>query len=311
MDEQSYPVVLAWQLGVTDEATWEKHLRPEAEYLVAHGPATEQERWEEVPGYSPSTIAAEIAGLVCASDIARRHGADADARRYMDTADDWASHIEKWTVTTTGHIGAKLAPDGYYMRIDNNTDPNDGYRFDAHNGAGMRDERDIVDQGFLELVRMGIRPAGDPVIERSLKVIDAVIRVETPNGPDFHRYNHDGYGETYFGGPWQGEGVGRLWPIFAGERGEYEVAVGGDPTPYLQAMLHFANDGGMIPEQVWDRANPTYGDFTFGQGTGSATPLVWSMAQFMRLAVDVQAGRIVEQPSVVAEHFSSAGKRKR
>ncbi len=303
MDEQSYPMILAWQLGLTDKTTWEKHIRPEAEFVLAHGPATQQERWEEVPGYSPSTIAAEIAGLVCASAIAKENGATADAARYMQTADDWASHLESWMVTTTGHLGGPLAAKGYYMRIDNNTDPNDGYQLDTRNGSGIHDERDVVDQGFIELVRLGIRPANDPIIENSLKVIDQTIRVQTPNGPDFYRYNHDGYGETYFGGPWLGEGKGRLWPIFAGERGEYEISLGADPTPYLQAMLHFANDGGMIPEQVWDQADPTRIGFKFGQGTGSATPLVWSMGQFMRLAVDAQAHKILEQPAIVAEHF--------
>ncbi|HET7565328.1 MAG TPA: glycoside hydrolase family 15 protein [Gemmatimonadaceae bacterium] len=302
MDEDSYPIVLAWQLGITDHDTWTKHIRPAAEYVVAHGPATQQERWEEVGGYSPSTIAAEIAGMVCASAIAQANRADADAKRYMDTADDWASHLESWLVTTTGHLSPSPSR-GYYMRIDNNQDPNDGYKLDVHNGGGTWDERDVVDQGFIELVRLGIRPARDTIIENSLKVIDATIRVQTPNGPDFYRYNHDGYGETWFGGPWLGEGVGRLWPIFAGERGEYEVARGGDPTPYLEAMMHFANDGGMIPEQVWDRSNPGNTDFEFGEGTGSATPLVWSMGQFMRLVVDAQEKRIVEQPSIVAEHF--------
>src|SRR5690349_3160040 len=299
MDEQSYPIILAWQLGVTDSATWESHIRPEAEYVMAHGPATQQERWEEVGGYSPSTMAAEIAGLVCAAAIARTNGDTAAARRYLETADAWGAGLEPWLVTTTGH----LASHGYYMRIDDNKDPNDGYRLDVHNGGGVYDERDVVDQGFIELVRLGIRPASDTIIANSLQVIDATIRVETPNGPDFYRYNHDGYGETWFGGPWLGEGTGRLWPIFAGERGEYEVARGADPTPYLQAMLHFANDGGMIPEQVWDRANPSQGGFAFGAGTGSATPLVWSMAQFMRLAVAAQEKRVVEQPSIVAEHF--------
>ncbi len=314
MDEQSYPMVLAWQLGLTDRDTWTRHIRPEAEFVLAHGPATQQERWEEVPGYSPSTIAAEIAGLVCASEIARQNGATADADRYMQTADDWASHLENWLVTTTGHLTGGVASRGYYMRVDNNTDPNDGYQLDTRNGTGVHDERDVVDQGFIELVRLGIRPADDPIIQNSLKVIDATIRVQTPNGPDFYRYNHDGYGETSFGGPWLGEGVGRLWPIFAGERGEYEIAAGADPTPYLQAMLHFANDGGMIPEQVWDRANPTQGHFIFGSGTGSATPLVWSMGQFMRLAIDASAKRVLEQPAIVAQHFlngSSALSRRR
>jgi len=309
MDEQSYPIVLAWQLGITDKTTWEKHIRPAAEFVLAHGPATQQERWEEVPGYSPSTIAAEIAGLVCASAIAKQNGAPEDAARYLATADDWAAHVEPWLVTTTGHLGGPLAPKGYYMRVDNNTDPNDGYQLDTRNGTGIHDERDVVDQGFIELVRMGIRPANDPIIENSLKIIDQTIRVQTPNGPDFYRYNHDGYGETYFGGPWLGEGVGRLWPIFAGERGEYEIALGADPTPYLQAMLHFANDGGMIPEQVWDRANPSHAGFVFGTGTGSATPLVWSMGEFMRLAVDAKEKRVVEQPAIVAQHFLNGAKR--
>ena len=303
MDENSYPMVLAWQLGVTDKESWTKHIRPATEYVMEHGPATQQERWEEVSGYSPSTIAAEIAGLVCASEIAKINGAQADADRYLAKADEWASNLEEWLVTHTGHLGGELARRGYYMRIDNNEDPNDGFKLDVHNGGGVWDERDVVDQGFIELVRLGIRPANDSVIVNSLKIIDSTIRVETPNGPTFYRYNHDGYGETWFGGPWLGEGVGRIWPIFAGERGEYEVARGADPNLYLRAMMGFANAGGMIPEQVWDRPNPGHSDFDFGEGTGSATPLVWSMGQFMRLAVDAHAKRVVEQPSVVAEHF--------
>jgi glucoamylase len=200
-------------------------------------------------------------------------------------------------------LGGPLAPQGYYIRINNNTDPDDGYQLDIPNGGGVWDERDVVDAGFLELVRFGIRSADDPAIERSLKIIDSTIRVETPTGPGFHRYDHDGYGETFFGGPWLGEGVGRLWPILTGERGEYEVARGRDATIYLDAMLHFANRGGMIPEQIWDQPNPAKSQLIFGDGTGSATPLAWSMAQFIRLVVCVEEHRIVEQPTVVAEHF--------
>jgi len=302
MDEVSYPMILAWQLGKTDRALWEQHIRPEAEFVVSHGPATQQERWEEVGGYSPSTIAAEIAGLVCAAEIARKNGANNDTDRYLRTADDWAGNIEKWLVTTSGHLDRGNDP-GYYIRIDNNTDPNDGYQLDVHNGGGVWDERDVVDAGFLEFVRLGIRPADDATIAHSLEIIDSTIRVETPNGPSFRRYNHDGYGDTVFGGAWQGEGIGRLWPIFTGERGEYEIARGRDATVYLQAMLHFANEGGMIPEQVWDRAESTESKFVFGSGTGSATPLAWSMAQFIRLVVCAEEKRIVEQPEVVAAHF--------
>jgi glucoamylase len=127
--------------------------------------------------------------------------------------------------------------------------------------------------------------------------------VQTPRGPSFRRYNHDGYGESLFGGPWLGQGIGRIWPIFTGERGEYEVSRGHDGVSYLDAMANFANSGGMIPEQVWDQADPTESHFVYGSGTGSATPLAWSMAQFIRLVVCVEEKRIVEQPAVVAGHF--------
>jgi glucoamylase len=302
MDEIAYPIVLASQLNRTDADTWNHHIKPAAEFIFARGPATEQERWEEVSGYSPSTIAAEIAGLICAADIARKNSADQDAQRYTQIADAWANNLENWLVTRTGHLDGTQSS-GYYIRIDNNTDPNDGYMLNVHNGGGTWDERDIVDAGFLELVRLGIRPANDPIIANSVKVVDRTIRVETPNGPSFHRYNHDGYGETFFGGPWLSEGIGRIWPIFTGERGEYEVARNQDPSLYLDSMMRFADDGGMIPEQIWDDADGTESNFILGRGTGSATPLAWSMAQFIRLVLCAEEKRIVEQPAVVAQHF--------
>ncbi len=303
MDEISYPVILAWQLHRTDPDDWEKHVRPAAEYILAHGPRTQQERWEEEEGYSPSTIAAEIAGLVCVAAIARENGAAADAARYLKTADDWVAHLERWMVTTTGHLGGALAAKGYYLRINNNTDPDDGFQLEINNGGGTWDERDVVDAGFLELVRLGIKPADDPAILRSLAVVDQVIRVTTPYGPAWYRYNHDGYGEKFYGAAYDGTGVGRLWPIFTGERGEYEIARGHDPSPHIETLMRFANAGGMIPEQVWDRADPGHGGFRFGQGTGSATPLAWSMAQFIRLVACAEEGRIVEQPDVVAARY--------
>jgi glucoamylase len=303
MDEVSYPMILAWQLGRTDKDTWQKHVRPEAEFVVAHGPKTQQERWEELPGYSPSTIAAEIAGLVCAASIARKNGASSDADHYLALADDWAAHINEWLVTTTGHLGGTADSGPYFIRINDSENPNDGGLLDVRNGGGTWDKRDVVDAGFLEFVRLGILRADDRVITRSVQIIDSTIRVDTPYGPGFRRYNHDGYGETYFGGPWLGQGIGRLWPIFTGERGEYEIARHGDPAPYTEAMLRFANGGGMIPEQVWDRAEGTESGFVFGSGTGSATPLAWSMAQFVRLVVCAEEKRVAEMPDIVAEHF--------
>jgi glucoamylase len=297
LDEVAFPIVLAWQLGRADAATWDR-VRRSAEFLVAHGPATPQERWEEEGGYSPSTIAAEIAALVCAADLATRNGDGAAAQRYLATADSWQREVAGWTVTRNGPHG-----DGhYYIRIDDNTDPGDGHPLEINNGGGTHDERSIVDGGFLDLVRLGVKRADDADIVGSLPELDATIKVDTPNGPAWYRYNHDGYGETGAGGPYTGAGVGRLWPLLTAERGEYELAAGRPAGAHLAMLGRAAGPGLMIPEQVWDRAD-AHG-FTFGEPTDSANPLAWSMAQFVRLAVSIDAGRPVETPSVVADRYA-------
>ena len=302
LDEVAYPLLLAHDLGRTDAATWKAHVRPAAEFIVSKGPASPQERWEEEGGYSPSTIAAEIAGLIAAAAIAEKN-ADADAAsRYRTTADRWAADIERMTVTSNG----PYAPPRYFVRITANGRPDSGDRLELNNGAGAWDERAVVDAGFLELVRLGIRRFDDPLILDSLRVIDRVIRVETPNGPGWYRYNHDGYGEEPDGDGWTGTGgVGRLWPLLTGERGEHEVAAGRDATPFLEALLKFANEGRMLPEQVWDRPEQPRPHLQFGEGTGSATPLAWTNAQFIRLALSIRERRVVEMPTVVREHFST------
>lgn len=298
LDEVAFPIVLAWQLSRFDAAMWAK-VKKSADFLVARGVNTPQERWEENGGYSPSTIAAEIAGLICAADLAARNGDSASANTYRTTADSWQAAVEGWTFTTTGSLG-----DGrYYERIDGNGNPNDGQNLFIQNGGGNVDERRVVDAGFLELVRLGVKPAADPAVAGSLPEIDATLRVNTPNGAMWYRYNHDGYGETSTGAPFAGAGVGRLWPLLSGERGEYELANGRPAVSYLTTMAASANAGFMIPEQVWDRAG-AFG-FTFGEGTGSATPLAWSMAQFVRLAHSIDAGAPVETPSIVKARYAS------
>ncbi|MFL6282615.1 MAG: glucan 1,4-alpha-glucosidase, partial [Pyrinomonadaceae bacterium] len=306
LDEVSFPLVLAYQLGRTDNETFIKHVRPAADFIVREGPFTPQERWEEKSGYSPSTIAAEIAGLTCAAEIARRNGDEASAAIYTSTADDFARNVERWTVTTTGKHG-----DGnYYLRLSFDEDPDDGAPFDMGNGGGTFDEREIVDAGFLELVRLGVRAPADPLIAKSLEVVDRVIKVETPNGATFYRYNHDGYGELDDGRSWNFDGKytgkGRLWALLAGERGQYELSLGrkADAERRLDAMQGFANAGGMIPEQVWDRPESPRPEFRFGEGTGSATPLAWSMAQFVRLATNLQEGRNLDTPDIVAARYA-------
>jgi glucoamylase len=269
-----------------------------ADFLVAHGPATPEERWEEAGGFSPSTIAAEVAGLVAAADVAQRNGDGASAGSYLAAADSWQQKVDAWTYTTSGHLGS-----GYYERIDDNGSPNDGHTLCVANGGGCFDERDVVDAGFLDLVRLGVKPPNDVHVTSSLPVIDGTIRTHTPEGDLWHRYNHDGYGETSAGAPFTGAGVGRLWPVLGGERGEYDLAAG-LPTAAaaaLATMAGAANQGLLIPEQVWDQ--PDGSGFTLGQGTGSATPLAWSLAQFVRLAVSIAAGRNVETPAVVATRY--------
>ncbi len=321
MDEVAYPLIMAWQLGRFDKPTYEDHLKKAADFIVKNGPATPQERWEEESGYSPSTIAAEIAGLVCAADIAKRNGDTASAAKYLATADEWHANIEKWTATKTGKYG-----DGnYYLRITQNGKPDAGEKIELNNGAGSFDERDIVDAGFLELVRLGLKPADDPLIAKSVKVIDQVIKVETPNGPGFYRYNNDGYGEMDDGRRWNWDGKytgkGRLWVLLSGERGQYELAGCAQATERfdykcmagsnrLSHMAAFANEGLMIPEQVWDKPDlrspdkQFVPDLKFGEGTGSATPLAWSMAQFIRLATNIKAGRNLDTPQIVRERYT-------
>ena len=305
MDEVAYPLILAHQLGRFDKDTFIKHVRPAADFIVTRGPSTPQERWEEKSGYSPSTIAAEIAGLVCAADLARRNGDEASAAIYLAAADDFARNVERWTVTTTGPHGDK----NYYLRLSFNEDPDDGAPFDVGNGGGTFDEREIVDAGFLELVRLGIKSPQDPLVAKSLDVIDRVIKVETPHGPGFYRYNHDGYGEMDDGRNWNWDGKytgkGRLWALLSGERGQYELSLGrrADALRRLDTMAGFANAGLMIPEQVWDRTASPRPWLEFGEGTGSATPLAWSMAQFIRLATNLQEGRNLDTPDLVAARY--------
>ncbi len=299
LDEVSYPIVLAHQLGRTDAATWRDHVRPAAEFIVSRGPSTPQERWEEEGGYSPSTIAAELAGLVCAAAIAEKNGDASAAARYRKIADDWFRQLESWTVTRTG----PHSPQPYFIRIAQHGRPDAGEPLDINNGGGVHDERAVVDAGFLELVRLGIRPPAYPLIAASLAVVDRAIKVDTPNGPGWYRYNFDGYGERPDGRGWQDVGVGRLWPLLTGERGEYELARGGDARPYLDTMQKFANDGRMLPEQVWDRAAGPKPHLRFGEGTGSATPLAWSHAQFVRLALAVKNGTVLETPPLVRDYF--------
>lgn len=301
MDEVADPLILAWQLGDTGSADW-ANLRKLAGYLVANGPGTGEERWEENGGYSPSTMAAEIAGLVAAASLAKANGDTADAFDYQGLARSWASQIDNLDYTTTGPYGNG----GYLLRLTPDGHPNAGTSYAIANGGGSHDDRTVTDQGFLELVRLGVKAPAAADITNSITATDSQIKVTTPEGPMWHRYSFDGYGETSSGGDYTGAGTGNPWPVLSGERGEYDVANGdlSGAQSLLQTMAGAANSGYQIPEQVWAGTNGT-GGFTTGKPDNSSTPLMWAMAQFVRLALDISAGKTTETPPIVSPCVSS------
>src|SRR5271166_1355009 len=321
LDEVGDPIILAYQLGRKDATTW-SHVKRAADFLVNFvfvnpvsqqrypAPYSPQDRWGLQNGYSPACIASEIAGLVCAADIAQANGDAASALLYLTTADSWQSQVENWTVTSTGPYSTLP----YFLRLTTDGNPNATNTTYSINDGGPSavDQRNVVDASFLELVRLGVKPANDQAVLNSLPVIDAQLSTTTPNGTFWHRYNFDGYGETFTGAPWGHSPPnslsthGRVWPIFAGERGEYEISANhlSRAHAHLIAMGHTANEGYLLPEQVWDNQPPAgQPGFVPGTGTTSATPYVSTHAQFIRLAFDIAAGSVVEQPAVVAARY--------
>ncbi len=248
-----------------------------ANFLAQSAPDTEQERWEEQHGYSPATLASEIAGLRSAARQAQAQGQPALAAHWREVADAWDRNVENWTYTTTGPLGT-----GYYLRISSSGTPNRPDEITLANNAGSYDARAVVDPGFLELVRLGVRSPHDPHILSTLKVVDHALKVETPLGPAWYRYNHDAYGDRGK----DGVPAGRLWPLLTGERGLYELAAGNEAgaRAMLQAMVRFANPAGLLAEQIWQES---------GSGTESATPLIWSQAEYLQLEASVQRGHVV------------------
>lgn len=302
LDEVAFPIMLAWRLWQAD-ALENFHpmpiVREAAGFLIREGPITAQERWEEAAGYSPSTLAANITALICAAEFFREANDEPTAHFIEDYADFLESHIEQWTVTNSGTLVPGMKR--HYIRVnpvfdDNgytNEDPNAGEIRLANQETGSRyayPANQIVDAGFLELVRYGVRAGGDPIVEESLRVIDAVLKVNTPYGPCWHRYNHDGYGQKEDGHGYDGSGIGRAWPLLTGERGQYEVAAGRSVRPYIEALEKFAIGAGLIPEQVWDEPTAAVSYLRLGGPTGSATPLLWAHSEYIKLVQSAALG---------------------
>ena len=321
LDEVAFPIALAWrmhQAGVLKDFDPYPMVMRAAYFLIGHGSATPQERWEENAGYSPSTLAANIAGLICAACFARDRGDPVTAQFLEDYADSLEARIETWTVTSHGFLVPGIKR--HYVRINpiDIGDPDADETLDGklvpirNRPPGAQSEfpiAEIVDGGFLELVRYGIRKAGDPLMEDSLRVIDAVLKTDFPAGPCWRRYTHDGYGQCDDGGPFINWGRGRPWPLLTGERGHYELAAGRDPTPYLKAMERFANATQLLPEQIWDQPDLPAAMLKYGGQTGSATPLMWAHAEYIKLLRSASDGRVFDLIDEVRDRYLKPGRK--
>jgi glucoamylase len=312
LDEVAAPILLAWRLH---RANALEHFDPwtlvsrSTSFLLLNGPVTGQERWEESSGYSPSTLATIIAALVCASEFARARGDEDAAALVLDYADWLAAHLEEWLVTSRG----ELVPGKprHYIRInpadpalpDHAADPETAM-VQIANGGGLHAAHNIVSTDFLELVRLGIRDPNDPLIRDSISVVDQVLKFDLPQGPCWRRYNYDGYGQKADGTAYDGNGTGRCWPLLTGERGHYELAAGRDPLPFIHALEKFANEGGMLPEQVWDADDLPAARMSRGSPTGSAMPLCWAHAEYLTLVRSRKDGAVFDCPPPVRERYA-------
>jgi glucoamylase len=306
LDQDSFAIILAWMTGLTDATTYSR-IKVTANHIQSTGPDT-TERWEEQFGKSPSSIAAEIAGLITAGAIARANGDTTSAASWEATADSWRSSLASWTFTTSGFFGGH----SYYERVEKDNNPNDSDTICFQEGCFFA--HDIVDLGFLDLVRLGILAPADASVSTSLAATvtgtdgNSTEQVTMPNGDVyFHRYVHDSYGESNTdctGFPVGSSNMhGRLWPVLSGERGEYEVANGRSGALYLQSMADSTNGGNFVPEQIWDRSDVSC--FPLGTPTGSAAPLMWAEGQYVRLAQSMDAGHDLETPSVVTTRYGT------
>jgi len=308
MDETALPILVADQLRRAEALSgfdaWPM-IRSAAGYLVRNGPVTQQDRWEEDGGYSPFTLACEIAGLLAAADFAEEKGDYGLASYLRETADNWNETVERWTYVQGTKLARRIGVSGYYVRIAP-LDPSDielpaSASVSLQNrpqGENMVPGEQLVSVDALALVRYGLRSPKDPKIVDTVKVIDSVLRKETRTGPVWHRYNLDGYGEHDDGSPYDGTGVGRGWPLLAGERAHYEIAKGNfeEAERLLHVIEAQASPGGLIPEQVWDAEDIPKRALHNGRPAGSAMPLVWAHSEYIKLARSLRERRVFDMP---------------
>ena len=309
LDEAAFPVLLAALLaehGALGGIEVRDMVQRALGFIARTGPATDQDRWEEDAGVNPFTLAVSIAALVAGADFV-----DPAAGAFiLALADDWNARIEDFTAVSGTALARRLGVAGYYVRVapaaifgdDQALHRRVPIKNRLEQTAPPADEQVSTDS--LQLVRFGLRAADDALVRDTVKVIDALLRVDMPTGPAWHRYNGDGYGEhEEDGAPFDGTGRGRPWPLLTGERGHYELLAGRDPLPYLQAMANMASAGGMLPEQVWDGAPLPRRGLDPGRPTGSAMPLAWAHAEFVKLALSCHGTRPCDCPASVWERY--------
>ena len=315
MDEVAFPILFAEMLrreGKLEDLEPYPMIRSAAGFLVRHGPVTGQDRWEENGGYSPFSIAVEVSALLVAAEFATRAGEPELGVVFRETADAWNARIEQWTYVRDTAIARQVGVEGYYVRVApsdiNDAVPASGGNIPIKNrpvGEDWARYDEVVSPDALALVRYGLRDANDPRIVNTVRVIDAMLRAHTATGPAWYRYNRDGYGEKEDGSPFDGAGIGRPWPLLAGERAHYELAAGRPEVAVqlLGVMRAQASDGGMLPEQVWDGPDLPEFELVNGRATGGAMPLVWAHAEYAKLVRSLHDGRVFDMPQQPYERY--------
>ncbi|MHB8140614.1 MAG: glycoside hydrolase family 15 protein [Vulcanimicrobiaceae bacterium] len=309
LDEAGFPILLASALAERDGLDGcevAEMVRLAASYIAREGPITQQDRWEEDAGLNPFTLAVCISALVCAAPFL-----EAKASAYaLELADMWNAQVEAWTFVRGGDLAKRFSVTGYYVRTTppaaldlrsavRGTVPIKNRPAGSDSASAVQ----MVGLEFLQLVRMGLRSPDDPHIQQTVKVADGLLKVETPSGAAWHRYPGDGYGEHADGAPFDGTGIGRAWPLLAGERGHYACAAGESIAPYVSAMMAMSSTGGMIPEQVWDTDPIPERGLYPGRPSGSANPLVWAHSEFIKLCASGVLGHAFDRPNAVWERY--------
>jgi glucoamylase len=320
MDETAFPILLVDLMRreaprcFESNKRWWPMVRRAAAFIVANGPVTQQDRWEEDGGYSPFTLAAEISALLIAADLAEFMGEARPAEFLRQMADTWNDNIERWTYAVNTDLARQFGVPGYYVRVtppdadgDGAASPLDGF-VPIKNRVGDKSTAAataVVSPDALALVRFGLRAHDDPRILNTIKVIDEVLRIKLPQGPAWYRYNGDGYGEHEDGSPFDGFGVGRPWPLLAGERAHYELAAGRarSAEALLTVMESSTGTTHLIPEQIWDMRDIPERELFTGKASGSACPLVWAHSEYIKLRRSLVDGKIFDQPPQTVDRY--------